>query len=194
MQRALLSLLLFAFFVFPAGCESDGAKKEPESPPEATRSSVQFEPLSPQARRGDTVYQYVDAMRADLSDGKTQLINEIMKLSRDESEKFWPIYHDYEDELFALGDRRVEAARQFVKAQVAESFDNAQAAKLADQWFDFESRRLELLRKYHDQIASELSGERAAQFLQIEHRVGTVTDLMLASELPLIRPKSPPAR
>src|SRR4051812_12795157 len=60
-------------------------------------------PATPEARRADRVYSYVDSARRDLSDGKVNVINEVMRLSRDESAKFWPIYHDYEEELFALG-------------------------------------------------------------------------------------------
>jgi hypothetical protein len=65
--------------------------------------------------------------------------------------------------------------------------DDGRATAMADQWFDFEARRLELLRKYHNRIAAELSPVRAAQFTQIENRVGTVVDLILASEIPLVQ-------
>jgi hypothetical protein len=58
---------------------------------------------------------------------------------------------------------------------------------LARDWFDVESQRLALLRKYHDKIAAALSPVRAVQFTQIEHRMGTVVDLIIASDLPLVR-------
>ena len=50
-----------------------------------------------------------------------------------------------------------------------------------------ETDRLGLLKKYHELIANKLSLLYAIQFLQIEHRVNTVIDLMIASELPLFR-------
>src|SRR4051812_29676770 len=67
-------------------------------------------------RRYDPVYSYVDEVRSELSDGKAELINRVMRLSKDEGIIFWPIYNEYEDELFALGDQRVELLRKFVKA------------------------------------------------------------------------------
>jgi hypothetical protein len=114
-----------------------------------------------------------------------------MRLSPEESKTFWPNYHDYEEELFQLGDQRVELTRNFLTAQEGQGgqggLDNDRAAKLTDDWFAFENQRLQLLQKYQKMIAAQLSPVRAAQFAQIEHRVGTVMDLVIASELPLVR-------
>src|SRR4051794_18173000 len=84
-------------------------------------------PTTPEARRADPVYSYLDSSRKDLSEGKVGVINQVMRLSGDESAKFWPIYHDYEEELFSLGDQRVEMARAFLKAQSSQTFDNDKA-------------------------------------------------------------------
>src|SRR5205823_4688658 len=122
-------------------CESQTAK--PATPASASLAAAPAPGTA--ARKSDAVYSYVDSVRSDLSDGKAHLINQVMRLSSDESAKFWPIYHDYEEELFALGDRRVELTRAFVKAQSSVALDNNKAAALADEWFGFESQRLELL-------------------------------------------------
>ena len=181
-------LRLFGFVLAAlclAGCESnptEASKEKSSLPP----------PVSPEKRKGDVVYAYMDTMRADLSDGKVHIINQVMRLTPEESKVFWPIYHDYEEELFALGDKRVELSRDFVNAQSTQSFDNGRAAALAKGWFEVETQELELLKKYHEKIAAELSPVRAVQFTQIEHRVDTVIDLMIASELPLVRAE--PAR
>ena len=196
MHRSFILLIVTVLTIpISSGCESDGTKSSAKSAQPAAAAKT----LSPEARRNDVVYAYVDAIRADLSDGKAELINQVMRLSREESARFWPIYHDYEDELFALGDQRVEMTRKFVTAQTAQSLDDARAGELANEWFDFEEKRLELLRKYHKRIAAELSPLRAAQFTQVEHRVGTVIDLLIASELPLVRTpprnsSTPPAK
>src|SRR3954447_19738950 len=113
-QTIFTALLLCLAFV----CASDAAKPSAATMPEAP---------SPEARKSDPVYKYIDAARADLSDGKAKLINQVMTLSTDESAKFWPIYNEYEDELFALGDQRVEMTRKFVTAQAKHSLDDASA-------------------------------------------------------------------
>jgi len=151
-----------------------------------TSSSMPLKSLS----KNDPVYGYVEAMRKDLSRGKVEIITDVMRLNSEESKVFWPIYQDYESELFDLGDKRLELIRQFGADYQAHSLDDTKAITLADGFFQFEAAQLDLLKKYHAIIAKELSPLHAAQFLQIEHRVGTVTDLLIASEVPLIDNKS----
>lgn len=134
---------------------------------------------------------YVRSMRADLSEGKVSSITRIMNLSVEEGKVFWPIYQEYEAALFDLGDQRVDLIRRFAAAQQGDRLDDREAAMLAKGYFEFESDRLELLKRYHDVIAEELSPRRAAQFSQIEHRVGTLVDLMIAAKLPLFNVAEP---
>jgi hypothetical protein len=137
--------------------------------------------------RSDAVDAYVHALRADLSRGKVDIINEVMRLTPAESAKFWPVYQEYESELFELGEKRVELIRRFAAVQAKGNISQDEASTLADGYFDFEGQRVALVKKYYGILAQELSPVRAAQFTQIEHRVGTVVDLMIASEVPLIR-------
>lgn len=190
MSRRFTIGLIFAVAASLAACTNH----ETQEPKTAQSTQRQQQPLSPMARAADPVYAYVDAIRSDLSDGKVQIINRIMRLTPEESKTFWPIYHDYEDELFALGDQRVEMTRQFVTAFSGNTLDDPKATKLADDWFNFETQRLDLLKKYHKQITDQLSPIRAAQFVQIENRVGNVVDLIIASELPLVRGNAGRAR
>jgi hypothetical protein len=135
----------------------------------------------------DPVQDYVATLRAELSSGKVNIINQIMKLKASEAKAFWPIYYEYEQELFDWGDQRLILIEEFVTAQQGDALNDAQAKIIADKWFKLQSDRLELLKKYHEQITQELSNVRAAQFVQIEYRMNTMIDLMIASELPLIQ-------
>src|SRR3954452_24356759 len=134
----------------------------------------------------DRVNAYVDLLRADLSDGKVAIINQVMKLSDEEARAFWPIYRDYEEELFENGDQRLTLIRQYVTALSADAMTDAKAKEMAAAWFAYQNQELEVLKKYHGLIEQKLSPVRAAQFAQIEHRFGLVVDLALASELPLV--------
>ena len=135
----------------------------------------------------DPVRDYVASLRSELSNGKAGLINEVMKLSVKEAKIFWPIYYEYEKELFELGDRRLEMIEQFVVAQNSKALDDEQAKIMSADWFQLQADRLDLFRKYHTVISKDLSEVHAAQFIQIEHRVNTMIDIMIASQLPLIK-------
>jgi hypothetical protein len=134
----------------------------------------------------DSLRAYVDALRADLSNGKVKTINDVMKLSDEEAKVFWPIYKDYEDELFENGDRRVALIKEYTTLTASHALTDDKARELAPRWFEFQTQQLELLKKYYGILQDKLSPIRAAQFVQIEHRFALVVDLTIASELPLI--------
>src|SRR5438067_6174437 len=82
------------------GCATD--------PRKASASAQAPGPSPARLPRDPVIDAYVGAMRADLSDGKVQIINRVMNLSTKEGQVFWPIYEAYESELFDLGDQRVD--------------------------------------------------------------------------------------
>jgi len=177
-MRSILTSGCLMALMFVAGC-AEAPVPQPTPAPHAA--------LTPQeARDNDLVHLYVDDIRADLSDGKTEIINQVMKLTDEEDKVFWPIYDDYEQELFALGDKRLDLMGQFVTAQNNHTLSDAQAAELTASYFQFEQDRLDLVKKYNAILSKELSPIRAAQFAQIEHRISTVIDLMIASQMPLV--------
>src|SRR4051812_552688 len=146
-----VSLLLCA----AGGCTS--------APPAAAATPAPLPGLS----KSDPVYAYVASMRDDLSRGKVDSINAVMRLNAEEAKVFWPIYQEYEGELFELGDQRMELIRQFVTAQQSGRLDNAKATEITDGYFRNEADRLALLKKYHGEILKALSPLRAAQFAQV---------------------------
>lgn len=134
----------------------------------------------------DRVSDYLVEMRIELAKGKTDLVNRVMKLSDSEAEIFWEIFQAYEDEYFALGERRRMLEQDLSEQMRTGRLDGQDAVRLASAFLDLRDEMNDLLRRTHARISEELSPRRAAQFLQIEHRSATVVDLVLASELPLI--------
>ena len=180
MSRDQILGCVSVLLILVAGCSSN------DKPPQSSSQTLASFKATPAQRATDPAYAYLDIMRSDLTRGKVRIITDVMQLSPAESKIFWPIYHDYEEELFALGDQRMELTRRFAAAEQAHALNDAMASQLSGAWFDYESQRLALVKKYHEKLSTEMSPIRAAQFSQIEHRVNTVVDLMIASELPLV--------
>ena len=83
----------------------------------------------------DPVQDYVATLRAELSSGKVNIINQVMKLTASEAKVFWPIYYEYEQELFDWGDQRLTLIEEFVTAQQGGALKDEQAKTIADKWF-----------------------------------------------------------
>ena len=90
-------------------------------------------------------------------------------------------------DLAAIGDERVKLIEAFTDAHAENRLKGQIATRLAADWFAQEEARLALTKKYHAILSEKLSPLIAAQFVQIEHRIATVTDVMIASEMPLLK-------
>jgi len=134
----------------------------------------------------DPVHAYVDALRIELAEGKVGLISEVMHLDDDQAEIFWNLYQDYERELFALGDRRLELMEEFREALRAQALTDELATDLAGRFFALQADRQALIQTYFGLYSESLSPLAAAQFTQLESRFNTMIDLLFAVDTPLI--------
>lgn len=138
------------------------------------------------AAMDDNLYNYFQLLRSESNSAKVEVVNRIMKLSADDAKKFWPLYHEYENELGKQAVNRAEFIAEFIQAHRDGTFDNAKAAGMATRWFKGQRARLDLLEKYHGKIETSLSAVQAGQFLQIENQINIFIDMTIAAEMPLV--------
>jgi len=132
----------------------------------------------------DDVAKYVELLRSDLRNQKTELLTEALELNDAESQKFWPIQREYETELAKLGDQRVQLIKDYAAGYDSLSKDTAK--KLLERAFKLESSRLSLLKKYADKVSKTVSPAVAARFAQVEAIVNSLMDLQIRAETPLM--------
>jgi len=134
----------------------------------------------------DDLRACLEMFRSDVNSAKIRTINEVMKLTGPEAEKFWPVYRKYEKELAAVGDRKLAMIREFTPLLFGGRLDDQKANDLAGRWLKNTQERLDLWKKYHKQISKAVSPIRAAQFLQVEHQMALFIDLNIAAEMPVV--------
>jgi hypothetical protein len=139
----------------------------------------------------DDLKAALSVLRSDINTAKIATLNQVMKLTGPEAEVFWPVYREYEKELAAVGDRKLELIREFSAAHFGGTLDNKQAADLAQRWLKNTQDRLDLWKKYHKRISAKLSPMRGAQFLQIENQMALFVDLNIAAEMPAVGARPP---
>jgi len=139
----------------------------------------------------DDARAQLEVLRSDLNTGKIRALNQVMKLTVPEAEKFWPIYRNYEHELAAVGDRKVALVVEFMRYHKAGTLTDQNSQELAARWLQNVQDRLDLWKRYHQQISDAVSPVRAAQFLQVENQMAIFVDLNIASEMPLVGSSQP---
>ena len=169
MKWHISALLLSAGAILFQGCASRNHKQTYSSPDEARAQ--------------------LEVLRSDFNGAKIRTLNQVMKLTVSEADRFWPIYRQYEKELAAVGDHKLALIREFMTHSRAGTLDDQNSRAMATQWLQNVQDRLDLWKKYHQQISEDVSPMRAAQFLQVENQMAIFVDLNIASEMPVVGEK-----
>ncbi|MCF6270253.1 MAG: hypothetical protein L3J41_11115 [Melioribacteraceae bacterium] len=127
---------------------------------------------------------FIELLRSDIQAEKKVIVAEAMELSSEQSEKFWPIYNEFQLDASKLGDKRVAIIKEY-----AENYDkltNEVAENLIDKSFDLEEEKLSLNKKYYKKVKKVLDAKYAGKFLQLINRMNMLIDIQLSAEIPLI--------
>jgi hypothetical protein len=128
--------------------------------------------------------KYLELLRSDLRTGKVEVLTAALDLTEQQGAAFWPIYRQYDAELAAIGDRRVSLVKRFVEKYG--TMTNEDAGMFAKDWFSIQQDRLKLREKYFGKVAKATNNLIAARFIQVESVLGTLLDLQIAAESPLM--------
>jgi hypothetical protein len=140
---------------------------------------------------------YFEVLRSDFNTTKIRTLNEVMKLTPAEADKFWPVYRNYERDLALVGDRKLALIVEFMRHHKNGTLTDENSKVMAGQWLQNVQDRLDLWKQYHQKISDAVSPVRAGQFLQVENQMAIFADLNIASEMPVVgasaarKPSSP---
>jgi hypothetical protein len=132
---------------------------------------------------------YIETLRADFRADKVALITQAMQFNDPDSKIFWPVYRKYQADVTNVNDQRVALIKSY--SDKFATMTDADAKAMITQSLDFESRRIDVKKKYAKEFQKAgLSSLTVAKFLQLEHRLDLLVDIQIASELPslLIKP------
>ena len=125
-------------------------------------------------------------LRKDLRSQRKQIVAANVALTDAEAQKFWPIYDQYVAELAKINDTKLSLIKEYA-ANYA-SFTDAQAQSIMERWTAADDAALQLRIKYIPIFQKVLPGKKVALFFQVDRRIGVLTDLQVASEIPLLEP------
>ncbi|OPY81192.1 MAG: hypothetical protein A4E65_01230 [Syntrophorhabdus sp. PtaU1.Bin153] len=137
--------------------------------------------LPAQDKPVDTMQIFVEKVKAD----KKLLIAENMQLSETESKAFWPVYEQYQNELFLLRMRTLQLIKDY--AAVYERMTDSTAKNLLDEYMTIERLRLKLGETYLPKFRNVLPDVKVVRYYQIENKINAVLAYGLAENIPLIK-------
>jgi len=136
---------------------------------------------SAQEKPADNMQIVREKVRAD----KKLLIAENMQLTEAEAKAFWPVYDQYQDELFLLRVRTAKLIKDFSDAY--EKMNNDTAKKLLDEYMTIETLGLKLRQTYLPKFRKVLPEGKVVRYYQIENKINAALIYELAANIPLMK-------
>jgi len=116
---------------------------------------------------------------------KKLLVAENMQLTEAEASGFWPIYDEYQDELFRLRVRSLKLIGDY--AEHYELMTDDVAKKLLNEYLSIERLRQTLEESYLPKFRQVLSDIKVARYFQIESKISAADNYNISKQIPLIR-------
>jgi Spy/CpxP family protein refolding chaperone len=117
-----------------------------------------------------------------MTDRKAVYANNL-KLTEDESAKFWPIYDAYEAKVKKVNDRFLANLNRFVENY--DTLSESDAAEVLKEKMAIEKEREALKQEYTRKVAKVLPPKKALRYAQIETRVDNMLRRDVYSLIPL---------
>jgi len=117
-----------------------------------------------------------------MTDRKAVYANNL-KLTDDESKKFWPVYDAYEAEVKKVNDRFLANLNRFVENY--DTLSENDAAEVLKEKMAIEKDREALKQEYTRKVAKVLPPKKALRYAQIETRVDNMLRRDVYSLIPL---------
>ena len=134
-----------------------------------------------QEKPSDNMQILREKVRAD----KKLLVAENMQLTDAEAKAFWPVYDQYQDELFLLRTRTVKLITDFADAY--EKMTNDTAKKLLDEYMTIDSLGPKLRQSYLPKFRKVLPEVKVVRYYQIENKIQAALFYEFAANIPLMK-------
>ena len=123
--------------------------------------------------------------RAKIQADKKGLVERAMKLTPEESKKFWPLYESFQRELEKPQREYTKAVLDYVAA--GDSVTDANAKRLAEQVLAASIEESRLRQKQFNKVLGVLPAKKAARYAQIENKIQAVLRYETAAAIPLVQ-------
>jgi len=126
----------------------------------------------------------IQLLRQDVQSLRNKVIADTMSFNEKEAAAFWPIYKEYAAAQHEIATKRLAIITDY--AQNLDQMDDAKARDLTERMFAIEDETQALRKQYFPRFEKALGAKRAAKFFQVDSRLALMTNLQIASQVPLI--------
>ena len=126
-----------------------------------------------------------DLKKQIILDQKRLNIMENLPLSDEEASNFWPIYSEYQEQLFQLDLKRTNVLSYYVSNY--STLSDEQAIEIMNNMFDLADNRQYIMKKMTVDLEEVLPARKVFRYLQVENNIASIEQYNLVQKIPLLQ-------
>ena len=147
-------------------------------------SAWSADPKPAQPAAAPTQEEIVAQFRSDLMASRADIMAKGLKLDAAQAAKFWPLFEAYQKEQSSLVDDQVKALNNY--ADHFKTLTDADATAYITSLLDRDQKAHDLRVKWLGKFSAAVGAKAAASAIQLDRRLGNITQVQLSSQIPLI--------
>ena len=129
----------------------------------------------------------LETSRIELQAQKKIKIAQSLPLTDDESDAFWDVYNDYQNDQSKLTKQSFDLIRKYSAEYESNSISNQDAENMLAEYFRIEHKEIQLKESYLPKFQTVLSTKKVFLFYQLDNKIDALIRCDIAKKLPLIK-------
>jgi len=181
MRREVNPVVLAVLSLFLVACANASAQQLPAGSRPVPPTTASAPAPQPSADADQTVQELRTVMQSERRD----IVNQLMDLTPEEHEKFWPVYSQYRADMTRVNNRLFVLIQDF--AHNFDTLTDDKARSLLNENLSIEDAAHRVKASYIDRFAQALPAKKVARFFQIDNKIDVLVRAELAKDIPLVR-------
>jgi hypothetical protein len=156
-----------------------------KAPADAKAPAAAKPAAAPAKPTADAPADNMQILRDKVAADKKLVVAAAMDLSEKEAKAFWPVYEEYQKELYKINDGLATLVSAYAQEFNAKSLTDEKARQLLDRYFAIEDQELKLRKSFIPKVAKVLPGRKVARYMQLENKIRALVKYELAGQIPL---------
>lgn len=129
--------------------------------------------------------QAIAQFRTDLMADRADIMAKGLKLSADQAAKFWPLFEAFQKEQAEIVEVQMKAIKDY--ADHFAGLSDEGALTYVNSLLERDQKMHDLRVKWLKKFQAAIPAKSAATAIQLDRRLGAITQVQLSSQIPLIR-------
>jgi Spy/CpxP family protein refolding chaperone len=129
--------------------------------------------------------QAIAQFKTDLMASRAEVMAKGLTMDAQQAAKFWPLFETFQKEQAAIVDAQTKSLKEY--ADHYRTLSDADATAYINSLLERDQKMHDLRVKWLGKFSAAIGPKSAASAIQLDRRLGNITQVQLSSQIPLIK-------